>query len=71
MQRAARHSAVLARIDNLQEAMDSSSQETVNSLSASVGEVEDRLAQLVQLASEKQIEVKEKEMVESKNSVRK
>ena len=70
-QSAARHSALLARIDNLQEAMDSSSQETVNSLSASVGEVEDRLAQLVQLASEKQIEVKEKEMVESKNSVRK
>ena len=70
-QSAARHSALVARIDNLQEAMDSSTQETVNSLSASVGEVEDRLAQLVQLATEKHIEVRDKEAPASNNPEKK
>ena len=70
-QSAARHSALVARIDNLQEAMDSSTQETVNSLSASLGEVEDRLAQLVQLATEKHIEVRDKEAPASNNPEKK
>ena len=42
--------------------MDESAQETVNSLSASVGEVEDRLSQLVEMAAGKDISIGEKKI---------
>lgn len=59
-QASARHSALINAINVVQQEVERNSHETVNSLSASVGEVEDRLTQLVDLASGKQIEVKDK-----------
>ena len=48
-------------MNGLQAAVDESAQDTVNSLSASVGEVEDRLTQLVEMATGKEIEIRDKE----------
>ena len=47
-QSAARHSALIAKIGTLEKALDDSTQETINSLSASVGEVEDHLTNLLE-----------------------
>ena len=47
-QSAARHSALIAKIGTLETALDDSTQETINSLSASVGEVEDHLTNLLE-----------------------
>ena len=46
-QSASRHSSLMAAVNGVQAAVDESAQETVNSLSARVGEVEDRVSQLV------------------------
>ena len=59
-QSASRHSSLMAAINGVQAAVDESGQETVNSLSASVGEVEDRLSQLVEMAVGKEIDIREK-----------
>lgn len=59
-QSAARHSSLMAAVNGVQAAVDESAQETVNSLSASVGEVEDRLSQLVEMAAGKDINITEK-----------
>lgn len=56
-QSASRHSSLMAAVDE-------SAQETVNSLSASVGEVEDRLSQLVEMAAGKDISITEKKVIE-------
>ena len=56
-QSASRHSSLMAAVNGLQSAVDESAQETVNSLSASVGEVEDRLSQLVEMAAGKDISI--------------
>ena len=47
--------------ERLASGIDESAQDTVNSLSASVGEVEDRLTQLVEMATGKEIEIRDKE----------
>ncbi|MBR2960062.1 MAG: DUF1049 domain-containing protein [Burkholderiaceae bacterium] len=44
-----RHNAVLARLETLEERMRVNMHDTINSVSASVGEVEDRLSQLVRV----------------------
>ena len=44
-----RHNAVLARLETLEERMRVKMHDTINSVSASVGEVEDRLSQLVRV----------------------
>lgn len=62
-QSASRHSSLMAAINGVQAAVDESGQETVNSLSASVGEVEDRLSQLVEMAVGKEIDIREKKAV--------
>ena len=62
-QSASRHSSLMAAVNGLQSAIDESAQETVNSLSASVGEVEDRLSQLVEMAVGKEIDIREKKQV--------
>lgn len=62
-QSAFRHSSLMAAINGVQAAVDESGQETVNSLSASVGEVEDRLSQLVEMAVGKEIDIREKKTV--------
>ena len=62
-QSASRHASIMAAVNGLQAAVDESAQDTVNSLSASVGEVEDRLTQLVEMATGKEIEIREKEKV--------
>ena len=62
-QSASRHSSFMAAVNGLQSAVDESAQETVNSLSASVGEVEDRLSQLVEMAVGKEIDIREKKQV--------
>lgn len=61
-QSASRHSSLMAAINGVQAAVDESGQETVNSLSASVGEVEDRLSQLVEMAVGKEIDIREKKV---------
>lgn len=61
-QSASRHSSLMAAVNGLQSAVDESAQETVNSLSASVGEVEDRLSQLVEMAAGKDISIGEKKI---------
>ena len=58
-QSASRHSSLMAAVNGVQAAVDESAQETVNSLSASVGEVEDRLSQLVEMAAGKDISITE------------
>lgn len=65
-QSASRHASIMAAVNGLQAAVDESAQDTVNSLSASVGEVEDRLTQLVEMATGKEIEIREKEKVKEK-----
>lgn len=65
-QASARHSALVNAINAVQQEVERNSHETVNSLSASVGEVEDRLTQLVDLASGKQIEIKDKKSTPEK-----
>lgn len=60
-QSASRHASIMAAVNSLQAAVDESAQDTVNSLSASVGEVEDRLTQLVEMATGKEIEIRDKE----------
>ena len=60
-QSASRHASIMAAVNGLQAAVDESAQDTVNSLSASVGEVEDRLTQLVEMATGKEIEIRDKE----------
>lgn len=69
-QSAARHSSLMAAVNGVQAAVDESAQETVNSLSASVGEVEDRLSQLVEMAAGKDINITEKKptVVNKENS---
>lgn len=59
-QSAARHSSLMTAVNGLQAAIEESSDQTVNSLSASVGEVEDRLSQLVEMAAGKDFEIREK-----------
>jgi hypothetical protein len=44
-----RHNAVLARLETLEERMRVNMHDTINSVSASVGEVKDRLSQLVRV----------------------
>jgi len=61
-QSASRRSSLMAAVNGLQSAVDESAQETVNSLSASVGEVEDRLSQLVEMAAGKDISIGEKKI---------
>ena len=61
-QSASCHSSLMAAVNGLQSAVDESAQETVNSLSASVGEVEDRLSQLVEMAAGKDIIIGEKKI---------
>ncbi len=63
-QSASRHSSLMAAVNGVQAAVDESAQETVNSLSASVGEVEDRLSQLVEMAAGKDISITEKKVIE-------
>ena len=63
-QSASRHSSLMAAVNGVQAAVDESAQETVNSLSASVGEVEDRLSQLVEMAAGKDISITEKKVLE-------
>ncbi len=46
-----RHNAVLARIETMEERMRMNTHDTINSVSASVGEVEDRLSELVRVTS--------------------
>ena len=65
-QASARHSALVNAINAVQQEVERNSHETVNSLSASVGEVEDRLTQWVDLASGEQIEIKDKESTPEK-----
>ena len=61
-QSASRHSSLMAAVNGLQSAVEESAHETVNSLSASVGEVEDRLTQLVEMAAGKDFEIREKKI---------
>ncbi|MBM6927979.1 hypothetical protein [Parasutterella secunda] len=61
-QSASRHSSLMAAVNGLQSAVEGSAHETVNSLSASVGEVEDRLTQLVEMAAGKDFEIREKKI---------
>lgn len=63
-QSASRHSSLMAAVNGVQAAVDESAQGTVNSLSASVGEVEDRLSQLVEMAAGKDISITEKKVIE-------
>ena len=63
-QSASRHSSLMAAVNGVQAAVDESAQETVNSLSASVGEVEDRLSQLVEMAAGKDISITEKKVTD-------
>ena len=63
-QSASRHSSLMAAVNGVHAAVDESAQETVNSLSASVGEVEDRLSQLVEMAAGKDISITEKKVIE-------
>lgn len=63
-QSASRHSSLMAAVNGVQAAVDESAQETVNSLSASVGEVEDRLSLLVEMAAGKDISITEKKVIE-------
>lgn len=60
-QNEARHAALTARLATIEEELESNTRVTIDSISASVGEVEDRLNQLVEWASDKQIQIKEKE----------
>lgn len=61
-QSASRYSSLMAAVNGLQSAVEESAHETVNSLSASVGEVEDRLNQLVEMAAGKDFDIREKKI---------
>ena len=61
-QSASRHSTLMAAVNGLKSAVEESAHETVNSLSASVGEVEDRLNQLVEMAAGKDFDIREKKI---------
>ena len=60
-----RHSAVLARFETMEERMRVNMHDTINSVSASVGEVEDRLSQLVRVQTNALKE--QKQVSEEKN----
>ena len=59
-QSASRHSSLMAAVNGLPSAVEARAHETVNSLSARVGEVEDRLTKLVEMAAGKDFEIREK-----------